>query len=303
MPTARRLVIAGIAAFSLVSVSAVSPDHGLIGSQPALAKGGNSDGGGNGGGNGNGNANSNGNGNGGNGVAASQSNVTPGKSASAPGQNKSSGSPAVVVKASANANAAKTVGLDAKVAGLHAVDANLNAFIHASPNSRVGKLAAYAMAVVVVEGAVEARDAAQEAFDAASTALSGATDAYDAAIAVLTDVYGYTDTSSDALTAQKDALLLTDTGLFTPDEIDALNTEIAAIDEALAQGAAVEVAQSTYDEANLALIDAEAALAEAEGAATDALDAAANKPVDDEVKMYVDTRLEEGGILDYYRAQ
>ena len=317
MFTPRNLIVAGIAGCALVLATAGTNIFDPLGPQPALAKdgngGGNSNGngGGNGGGNGNGGGTGggNGNGNGNGGGPSSQSSSSPGKSASAQGQNKASDSSSVTVaKASALAvdKAAKAPGLDAKVAGLHAVNANLQAFIHASPNSRVGRIAAYAMATVAVEDATVARDVAQGAFDAALLTLSEATDAHNAAVAVLTDVYGYADTSSDALQASKDALLLADTSAYTPVELAAYNAEVAAIDQALAEAAALAAAQMAYDDANQTLMNAEQNLADAGNAATDAFNAAGNAnriPVNDAVKTYVDTKLEQGGILDYYRAQ
>src|SRR5207248_262660 len=63
-------------------------------------------------------------------------------------------------------------GLDAKLGALHAVHANLQAFIHASPNSRVGKLAAYAKALVGLEGDAAVVAAAQALLDGANATLT-----------------------------------------------------------------------------------------------------------------------------------
>jgi hypothetical protein len=61
--------------------------------------------------------------------------------------------------------------LNAKPGALHAVHANLQAFIHASPNSRVGRTAAYAQALVGLEDATADTVAAKAALELAATAL------------------------------------------------------------------------------------------------------------------------------------
>lgn len=197
-------------------------------------------------------------------------------------------------------------GLDAKVAGLHAVNANLNAFIHASPNSRVGEIAAYARAVVGGETADAALVTAQETVDGATVALNEANGIHATDVGVLTDQYGYTDTSAAGLEQAKADLLLVDTSQMTPEQLEAHNAEIAAVDAAIASGAEAEAAQVALNQANDDLLAAQQAAAEAEAIALAALDEAANAnrlPVDAEVKLYVDAQLEAGGILDYYRSQ
>jgi len=293
MNTSRNLIIAGLAGCALLLVIPASATFDLLGLQPAFAK--------NGGGNGNGGGHS------ANAHSSSQG-AGPGNSASAPGHNKSSATPRL-----ANTNAPtpaptkgpRAKGLDARIARLHAVNANLQAFLHANLQSTVGKLKVYAMAVVDTEEAAAARDIAEGTFNTASMALGDAKDAYDASVMVLTDTYGFGDTSTDALQAQKGAILTTDTSGFEPEELQTYNDEIAAIDQALADAAALNEAQTAYDAADRAFMEADKALADAEMATSDALNAAANRnrvPVDEDVKTYVDTELEAGGVLDYFRA-
>jgi hypothetical protein len=318
MPTPRRLLLATTLLTGAFALSvAVPADIGVGGAPAALAKSDNA------GGNGNGNGADHGNGNGksdvadngrgdrgadkadGNGFGGGKglglgklADFLSGKAA-APGQNKAAG-----VANAAPANA-KVPGLDAKVASLHAVNANLQAYIHASPNSKVGMIAAYAASLVDVENAAAVRDAAQAVFDMADANLAAANQLYAEAMDALVVTYGYEDTSLEGLQARRDALAATDTSMMTADEIAALNAELMAVDEALAAIEEVAMAEAAYAEADMALAEAELALTEAEAGATTALDAAANDnrtPVDPEVKAYVDAKLEEGGILDYYRA-
>lgn len=199
------------------------------------------------------------------------------------------------------------LGLDARVAGLHAVNANINAFIHANENSRVGEIAVYAMAVVGGEVAEAAVVAAQDALDDAALALIDANDLHAANVGILTDQYGYADTSPEALEQAKADLLLIDPAQLPSDaEREAYFAELAAVDAALASGAAAADAQIAVNDANEDLLAAQQAAAEAEALAVAALEEAANAnrlPVDDDVRLYVDTQLEEGGVLDYYRGQ
>ncbi len=286
----RTFIVVGFAGCAL-ALASVGPTSIHLGTQPALAKNGH------GGGNGNSASASNKSSGGGPGKSASVS----GKSASARGHSAKPTSAPTAAEA-----VDKPRGLDAKVAGLHAVNANLSAFIHASPNSRVGRIAAYAMDLVKVEDATAAQVAAQMTLDDAATALSEAQSTWWDSVQVLSEQFGYADISSDALEASMTALLATDTTGFSEDELAAHEAERAAIEQALASAAVVDAAQTAYDTANDTLKETDQALADAEETANDALNAAANAnrtPVDDEVKTYVDAALEEGGILDYFRAQ
>ncbi len=218
-----------------------------------------------------------------------------GNSVNAPGHNKGSGSAPVVASVPA------PVPNGGLIASLHAANANLQAFIHASPNSKVGQIAAYAMAAVDAEAAAMAADTAQMTFDMAAADLADATSALVDSLGVLTDTYGYMDTSTMTLETSLADLMALDPTTLTADQ----EAEMMALEQALADAAAMDTAQIAYDDANAALMTAEQELADAEAAATDALNAAANDnrtPVSDDVKAYVDTTLEDGGVLDYYRA-
>jgi hypothetical protein len=322
----RRLLLATAAGCAIAATGAIPADLSGLGPTAAFAKNDNGNGNGNDEerGNGNDRDEDHGNGNGrnddggddrGNGNGKGNSDDARGNGNAdetrGNGNGNGNGNGGVTVANAETLDATQPAGagpqsLDARAAGLHAVNANLQAFIHASPNSRVGEIAAYAMAVVGEENAEAAVTAAQTEFDNASLALNDASAAFAEDAAVLTDQYGYTDTSAVALQDAKDALLLTDTSQMTPEEVAALNAEIAAIDEALASAADVETAQIAYNDAETALTEATDAAAEAEALAIAALDEAANAnrvPVDADVKLFVDTQLEAGGILDYYRAQ
>jgi hypothetical protein len=343
MPKTRILLIAGASAAAVVLSNVAPPILGL-GGPAAFAKNdhddnGNGNGGGNGKGNDNGSEIANANASGGNSGGGNSGNETRGPSSeratggsgksavSPPGLNKPAVSTAVVTTtpgksagtaqskslataatsaAKPAAGNAKTPGLDAQIAGLHAANANLQAFIHAAPNSKVGEIAAYAKAEVAVEIAAAVRDAAQATLDAATATLATAGTTYADAIAVLTTTYLYADTSDAALQARLIDLAATDTSMFTPDQIDALNAEIAAVNTALADSTALADAQLAYDTAAGALATAETDLAAAQTAMDGALNAAANPnrtPVDPAVKAWVDAQLEAGGILDYFRTE
>jgi hypothetical protein len=310
-------------AFSVVSIA---PSTFILGSNAAFAKndGDHGNGGGNdhdnGGGNGNasndhGNGNGNdkasghggGNGNGGS-VQTESATVSHGKSDSAPGQSKPATGPGSRVvnffKGLTTEPApapVKTKSLDSQIASLHAANANLQAFIHASPNSKVGQIAAYAKAEVAVETAQAALAAAQTAAATASATLTAAQTARATDVAVLTaPPYSLTDTTDAGLQTQ----LATLTAVTMPTAQQ--TAEIAAINQALADSAAVAAAQVAVDTAATAIATATTDLATAQTTATTALDAAANDnrtPVDPAVQAWVDAQLAANGVLDYFRQQ
>ena len=287
-------------AFSVVSIA---PSTFILGSNPVFAKndGDHGNGGGNDRDNGNDKAAARGNGGGnggGNGASAhsDSAGVSHGKSDSAPGQDKSSSGPGSRVvnffKGLVDPPAAKPKGLDAQIASLHAANANLQAFMHASPNSKVGQIAAYAKAEVAVETATAALAAAQTAAASAAAALTTAQTAHTADVALLTAApYNLTNTSDAAL----QALLPTVTD----------TVEIAAINKALADSAAVAAAQVAVDTSATAVATATTDLATAQATATTALDTAANDnrtPVSPEVQAWVDAQLAANGVMDYFRS-
>jgi hypothetical protein len=227
-----------------------------------------------------------------------------GKSASAPGHNK----PNVKLPSTTDdlaTKGAKTPGLDAQLASLHAANANLQAFKNASPNSKVGQIAAYARAKVGAENAVAIRDATQTALGTATTAKAAAQSAYDASTAVLRNRYGYADTSVAALQVKRMALT---NALATTTDLTrraALQSELAAVDTALSDSSRLASAQLAVDRAAATLVTAERNLGNAQTAADTALNLAANDnrtPVDPAAKAWVDAQLESGGVFDYYRS-
>jgi hypothetical protein len=237
-----------------------------------------------------------------------------GQTASAGGKAKKTATGAtgeVALAAKGNAKAAKVPGLDAKVGALHAVNANLQAFIHASPNSRVGKIAAYAAATVAVEGAEADVAAATVTRDAAQATLDTATTEFLADEAALTGLatpyggYSYAGYTAETLEARAAELTGLIDGGTLPDTatIDAVTAErdlVTGLSESLG---AFNDATADFADAEQNLADAETAAEAAESAATTALEDAANKPVDEEVRGYVDGALETKGILDYFRAE
>jgi hypothetical protein len=193
------------------------------------------------GGNGNGNSGGNGNGNG-NGGSKSE---------------KSSSAKAEKTEKASTGSTASALG------ALNAAHASAQAFAHASPKSRNGKIKAYYLAnqeSITAQATADATDAValQAAFEGA--APTAVVDAYEALQANPADV-----TLQDAYTQA-----ITDAAL-TPEQVTALETAYT-------------------DWQNAVEADALAATAEAE--AQDALNAAANKtPVSDETKAALDALL------------
>jgi len=192
---------------------------------------------------------------------ASNAGSNNGQSANAPGHNK----------ASADTNVA-SLAPNADLGALHAVNANLQAYIHANPKSRVGKMAVYAKALIVVEND--------------TTAVNNATTAFDDTLALFEAAYtaGYADYDIATLQARYD-------------ELAALGA--AATAEQMNEMTALQAVLQSYD----VLQAAQQTLATDQGLADAALDDAANKPVTSDVKDYVQAALETGGILEYYRSQ
>lgn len=171
--------------------------------------------------------------------------------------------PDVLPQAKPKREKTKSPNIASKLGALNAAHASPQAFANASPNSRVGRIAAYAAAVE----AGRTLEEAQAAFE------------------------GLTPVSDEDLAAAQDSL-------------QALQNELAALPEDAPERAEVEalIADAEASLADLeaqqtAYTDAEAALAEAETAATEVgdpvelLEAAANKPVDDDVVAAVNALL------------
>ena len=200
------------------------------------------------GGNGNGNGNAGGN--------AASSNAGGNKVASTDDSSSAASS-------SSNKNVANGKGkIASKLGALNAAHASAQAFAHASPNSRIGRIAAYYHAN---EAAAEAAAAASEA--QANLDLVKAVTAAQAEI----DALDPTDPDYDANLAAAQTKL-------TEAQAAAIAAGLDGVTEADAQAAADAAA-------------AEAAAADAEAQA--ALDAAANKtPVDAETRAALDALLE-----------
>ncbi len=320
----RLLLVAGLAAASFLLASVVPAPIAGFGSTCAFAKGGNGNGRGNDGGRGNGNAadrgGKTGNGNGGpassgspggaSAVHGASSGHKPSPAAdppdlgavtegAAPGADKNA---ATLVKnvpdAVAAGSDANDKSPDAKLGALHAVDANLQAFVHAAPNSQVGRIAAYARALVALQGAAAAVTSADEALTAAEIAFTEATATRDTALGRLLSAHPDLDPTTLQPTVNDLNNIVQDGG-----GDDKVMAEIAAINCVIAAEAGVAAAQNALVDATANLADAQAAAGAAGRAADDALTAAANKsPVDASVRTYVDEKLRQDGILDYYRS-
>ena len=296
-----RPLAAALAGSALVLALSLPVLPGFLGASPAFAK--NSNGGGSS------NAGGNGNGNSGHSPAASNlASTSPGQSSNAGGHFKlkkidvasTSDADGIALEATGKN---KVKGLDAQIGALHAVHANLQAFIHANPNSRVGRIAAYAMSAVTAEGLAQDLADKLAVLAGSETALADAATAFGESTE-LADFAALVPGDASLSFAELQDRFTTLSAAVDPLTLDEA-TELAALTTLLDSQSAVDLATATQTAADLAT-EAEAAQAlldEAEQAATDALAAAANKPVTDDVKTYVDTALEDGGILDYYRAQ
>jgi len=185
--------------------------------------------------------------------------------ADTPGAGPSSNAPGINGNTPNNGGSPnKGGGINAQIAALHGANANLQAFIHASPKSEVGKIATYAKAECTVQ--------ADQQIVATDTATFEALPAFTSFLTT----YGLPSTT-------------------TFQDLEALADTLPAGAELTALQALLNTAQAQ------ALMTAINNLAIAEGTATVALTDAANKtPVDNAVKLYVDAKLNEGGIMAYY---
>jgi hypothetical protein len=271
----RRLATTCTLGLGLLVLPSMVGFHGPFSPDSAFAGNGNGKGGGNGGGNGHAGGGGNGGGNGG-----------VNKSASASNSSAHSSSHSVTTSDTEVASVEDSHGkLASKLGALNAAHASAQALAHASPNSRVGKIAAY-------------RDANAAALTAATTATETANTAVEARQAALAASPVYNQAVLDAQTAADNLKLAADALA-----ADATNsTLIAARDTAanakLAADTAVTTAEAdaiaadpTVAEAEAAADAAEMAAKTAEADAVAALEAAANKPVTPEVRNQVDTLL------------
>ena len=232
-------------------------------------KGGNGNGGGNSGGNGNGN----GNGNGG--------------SAKASGSHGNSGNKVAKAEKATKVNHGATA---SKLGALNAAHASATAFADASPNSRVGRIAAYGQASAAAVESGEALLAAQDQLASLNETVTN----YNTALEDVTAAEGKLAEDAPALQAIVDDLSATDEAKAAAaaelqdlnDAVDAAQTTADSL-QAAADAAAAQIPDAEATVAH-AEIDAEAA----EAAAQEALNFAANKtPVSDETKAALDALL------------
>ena len=258
--------------------------------------GGSGGGAGNGGGNGGSKSGGGGNGNG-NGDASGKSasdGVGGGKSDLHGAQSGSKKVPPSVDAASFSGGKAKIGGAGKSLAKTGKKDAD-PLLAEAGPDWRVGRLAAYARALVALEDASAAVTTAEEALAAAQTALTDAAWARDQALNDLVEAYPDLDP-----THLQDVRNDLEVGLA---QTSKLADEIAAIDRVLAADATLATAETALEDAGAALGDAKVAEAAAEQTTGNALVAAATKtPVGADAKAYLDDQLQQRGILDYYRS-
>lgn len=203
--------------------------------------GGNGNSGGNGGGNGNGNGGGKGNGNGGQGGSNKSESGKSGKAST-----KKTSETAPVIKKVKRQEVAEDLGVSAAELGaLNAAHASPNALMNASPNSRVGRIAAYRDAVLDGEQLQEDLDTKQ---------------------AILDGLEEPTRTSAEIQTA------LEQPGL-TEQQISDLNDELTAALE--------------YEALSAEVADLEEQIEDQPMLERDLLEAAANKPVDDDIEAAV----------------
>ncbi len=146
---------------------------------------------------------------------------------------------------------------------LNAAHASENALLHASPNSRVGKIAIYKEAAIAAQADQAAADAAQAEADAAQAAADAAQAEADAE-----------QTEADALVTSAN-----EDGTVTAEEQAAIDAAQAEADAAQAEA---DAAQAGADTAQAEADAAQAAADAAQDEADDALVNAANKDITDE---------------------
>ena len=250
-----------VCAFSITTLLAVGP-IGIGSSQAIAASNGNENGNGGNSGGSNGNSHSSNNENAG---SHGKSHV----SGIASSDDASSGEKGDTGKGADKTLKSSSGKLASKLGALNAAHASANAFAHASPNSRIGKIKEYFLSN---EAAKEADTKLADAQAAAATAAKNNTLAQSA----VTDAQAALQTAQDALAAA--------TG-----NQQAVTDAQTALDTAIANAAKTQIAA---DATAADVIAAQADAATADAAAQSALNAAANKrPVDDATKAALDALL------------
>ena len=256
----------------------------------AFAKSGNGNGGGNGNGVGNGNGDGNGNG-GGNGNGNSDGKAGGGSAEKAASKSSKSGSAGKAAPAAkAKTKAKKKTLLDdlgvsaSELGALNAAHANENALKNASPNSRVGRVAAYRDSVL-------AGQEMQAELEAKQAELDGMTPPARSSTEVDVDLAAAGQTTTEKANAVADLeQALADAG-----GVDAgIEADLATARDELAAAEATEAGlQAEYDNAlGYETLDAEVAdltqqVEEQPAVERALLEAAANKPVTDAVEAAV----------------
>lgn len=254
-----------VCAFSITTLLAVGP-IGIGSSQAIAASNGNENGNGGNSGGSNGNSHSSNNENAG---SHGKSHV----SGIASSDDASSGEKGDTGKGADKTLKSSSGKLASKLGALNAAHASANAFAHASPNSRIGKIKEYFLSN---EAAKEADTKLADAQAAAATAAKNNTSAQSA----VTDAQAALQTAQDALAAA--------TGDPAAAQQAVTDAE-AALATAIAKAATTQQAADATA-ADLAAAQADAAVADA--AVQSALNAAANKrPVDDATKAALDALL------------
>jgi hypothetical protein len=239
---------------------------------------------GNGGGNGNGNGNSGGNGNGNGGGNGNSSDND-----SAPtGEDADDTAPAKTEKAAKKpkkVSLADELGLSpSELGALNAAHASPNALKNASPKSRVGKIAAYRDSVVAGEeiaAELETRKAELEALEPPARTIAEIDADVDAAAADLAD--------KQAAVTQLEADLAAAGGADPEIEADLEAARVAA-EEAEATKAELEAEQAAaveYETLTEEVAELEQQVEDQPEVERELLEAAANKPVTDEVEAAV----------------
>ena len=174
-----------------------------------------------------------------------------------------------------------------KLGALNAAHASANALANASPNSRVGRIAAYGDASAAAVESGEALLAAQDQLASLNETVTN----YNTALADVTTAEEKLVAGAPALQAIVDDPLATDEAKAT--ELQGLNDAVdAAQTTADSLQAAAEAAAAQIPAAEATVTQAEIDAAAAEAAAQEALNYAANKtPVSDETKAALDALL------------
>lgn len=177
--------------------------------------------------------------------------------------------------------AAKADGHPSTLGALNAAHASANALLHANPNSRVGRIAAFRDAVLETGEIESDRDEAQAALDLlpeptrTSEEVQADLDLADIALGDANDLIADLSDNDPIDQVAIDQAI---------DDRDAIAGQIEGLEGELADNAA-------YDEAADLLADLEEALAERPAIERETLEAAANKPVTDAVEAEVERLL------------